>query len=497
MPSLTRDRLSLSLSGSDPNRLDHSNLRERRPTSSPDVAMSPLPPHRCPAMSRLPRLALATSCVSPEPAPAVLAMLSGLASRQWRVQHFRSRARPIGDDCLRRVTGLPGRHLDGWLMSCETLREVFVRGCRHADLAVVEGTLDENAVPIDLRLPDRPGRLAPIVRALDLPRIAVIPAQPADSFHLPPLPRDIDAAILDGLDDPESYGRLRCAVQRLLGRPVIGAVEALPGARAALRAAHPGDVTAALGELGESFLRFADLDALNRLANSRPLPEFPPDRPTFGGGRFRVAYAHDAAFGGYFPDTLETLEALGADLVEFSPLRDEALPEGADLVLIGCGVPDHFADALAANLSLTAAIRSHVCKGRRVYSEGGGTAYLGRSLILGDRRVAGVGLFPFDAELRVNPTGPTPVSRTLQRPAWLGPRGTEVRGYRSGRWRLRPAPEPNDCPARSGPLTAAHDMYFRYNAVGSLIHLHLASLPEVVAAFARPSVGAAPRGSLV
>ena len=74
----------------------------------------------------------------------------------------------------------------------------------------------------------------------------------------------------------------------------------------------------------------------------------------------------------YFPDTLETLEALGAELVEFSPIRDESLPEAVDLVMIGCGFPDRHADALADNLSLIAALRSHVCRGHRIYSEGGG-----------------------------------------------------------------------------------------------------------------------------
>ena len=109
---------------------------------------------------------------------------------------------------------------------------------------------------------------------------------------------------------------------------------------------------------------------------------------------------------GYFPDTLETLEALGADLVEFSPLRSESLPEGADLVMIGCGFPDAHADDLAANLSLTNAIRSHVYRGRRIYSEGGGTAYLGRSMRIGGRDVPGVGILPVDAILRANPDAP-------------------------------------------------------------------------------------------
>jgi cobyrinic acid a,c-diamide synthase len=238
--------------------------------------------------------------------------------------------------------------------------------------------------------------------------------------------------------------------------------------------------------LGNSFLRFADLSAICALAESRAFPAEtlePNWRPL---RRFRIAYAQDEAFGGYFPDTLETLEALGAELMEFSPLCDETLPEAVDLVMIGCGLPDRYAEALAANLSLIAALRAHVCQGRRLYSEGSGTAYLGRTMRFGDRLIPGAGILPFDAELLPRCVPPRPVARVLQRDGWLGPKGTTVRGYRSCRWRLRASSEPFECPGRSGALTSQRDIYFRHHAIGSLIHLHLTSLPHVVTAFADP-----------
>ncbi len=110
--------------------------------------------------------------------------------------------------------------------------------------------------------------------------------------------------------------------------------------------------------------------------------------------RFRVAIAADEACGEYLPGDLESLHALGAELIDFSPLRDEVLPDGADLVLIGGGPADRYAEELSSNLSLIAALRAHVCQGRRIFSQGGGTAYLSRSLILTDRRVPGAGVLP-------------------------------------------------------------------------------------------------------
>lgn len=444
-------------------------------------------------MARLPRLALATLPFGPEPAPACLALLAAWSANGSSAQHFRSWACPIGTASIAAATGLPGRHLDAWLMPLEVCRAVFGRGARHGDLAVVEGTLHDEALVADRGHQARPGNLAPIAEALDLPTVAVIPCPSLHGLHIPELPKRVDALILDGLENPEEFPALSRLVQILTRRPVVGALEALPELRASLLDLPRDQSPSAdrLARLAASFNRFADWNALRELSESRPFPESRLRYPAVGPRKLRVAYAQDEAFGGCFPDTLETLEALGADLVEFSPLRDERLPEGVDLAIIGCGFPDRHAADLSRNHSFINALRNHVCRGRRLYAEGGGLAYLGRSLILENGKAyPSAGILPLDAELRSRPTGPTPVSRVLARDCWLGPAGLTVRGYRCGRWRLHSAADPLGCPGGTGVLTGACDIHFRRQAVGSLIHLHLAALPEVVASFTGASRGA-------
>jgi cobyrinic acid a,c-diamide synthase len=407
---------------------------------------------------------------------------------RWRVQHFRSRACPTGTEVVGQATGLPGRHLDAWLMPPDVCRQVFARGSQGADLAVIEGTLEAPTATLSSEHHDRPGGLEPIARALDLPTVALLSCPRWEGLHLPNVSEGIDAVMIDGLEDPDEFDRIASAIRLILRRPVIGAIEALPGVRAAL-AASPRNAPVSeclVARLADSFRRFVDLPALKALAQSRPFPIDPIEPDLASHSKFRVAYAQDEAFGGYFPDTLETLETLGAELVEFSPLRSETLPEDADLVMIGCGHPERFADALAANLSLINALRFHVYKGNRIYSEGGGTAYLGRSMRINGRDIPSVGILPFDAELKANPTAPVPVSCTIRRDTWLAPRGTEVRGYYSGRWDLRPTSELCHFESGFGKLSDVGDFYYHHHAVGSLVHLHLAALPQVVAAFAGP-----------
>ena len=370
-------------------------------------------------------------------------------------------------------------------------RGLFARAAASAELSLVEGTLDAPVATGRFPSCDHPGDLRPIAESLELPIVAVVSCRGSDAevFHLPRLPEGVDAVLLDELADPDRLPQLKRLVHLTTGLPVVGAIEAMPGVRAALeqmpRDRHlPEDL---IDVLARGFLKHADLSAIDDLARSRPFP-CPMEEPGLSGRglrRFRVAYAQDEAFGRYFPDTIEALEALGADLVEFSPLRDEALPDRVNLVMIGCGFPDHHADELASNHSMIAALGEHVCLGRRIYSEGGGTAYLGRRMIIGGRCYRGAGILPFDAELLPD-APPAPVTRQLLHDCWLGPRGTVVRGYKSTRWRLIPGIEPFECPNCFGALSAEGDWFYHHHAVGSLLHLHLGALPEVVAAFAGP-----------
>lgn len=440
-------------------------------------------------MPRLPRLALATPAHGSEPTLASLAVLAGLASAGWRVQHFRAKARPFGSAAVDQLTGLPERHLDDWLMPPDVCRAVFLRGTRNADIAVVEGTLE----PVD-RGPehfpfDRPGPLAPLIEALDLPTVAVVPCRTLAELHLPSLPSAFQGILLDGLERPEEYEPIRRLVEAVARKPVLGAIDALPLARCVLDGMAPDEPIPEplIAALRSSFLRFADLNAWRALAEGRPFEttDSAEQRPPVG-SRFRVAYAQDEAFGGYYPDTLEMLEMMGAELVEFSPLRSGDLPRGIDLVMIGCGFPERHAVDLEANVSLVAALHCHLCDGRRIYTEGGGTIYLGRTFTVAGRTHRGAGIFPFDATLRDQPRGPTPVTRTLSRSSWIGPAGATVRGYRCSRWSLCPAPDPDVCRTQSGTLTPQRDIHFRHHAIGSLIHLHLGALPQVVESFVGP-----------
>ena len=143
-------------------------------------------------------------------------------------------------------------------------------------------------------------------------------------------------------------------------------------------------VSRALRALGQRLLPTLRLPLLRQLAGRATPIVFEPESWLIQADKpgFRIAVAIDEAYCGYYPETLDLLEAAGAELCDFSPLRSEAIPDGADVVYFGCGHPERDPEKLAANHCLKQSLRCYAAAGGRIYAEGSGLAYLCREIVL-------------------------------------------------------------------------------------------------------------------
>lgn len=447
-------------------------------------------------MLRLPRVAVGTLQADAETQPCTWALMDLFSRDGAQVQHFHSRACFLPLNAALAVTGLNTRYLDSWLMSREVCREAFVHGSAGCDLALVEGRFD----PLFSAEPSPGSRLDVLCDWLDLPRIVVLDVSRLTDCELPERPDQVDGVLLDRVASPGEAFRVQTCLEALWDVPVLGALDQRASLEAALSqiprgSSPPREICR---QLGDQLARFGRIERIQSLAGRR---EFPPVRPALfaaSGGRLlarngraadserapTIAVAFDAAFNCYFPDTLDLLELRGAKVVDFSPLRDEVLPE-ADVVYLGCGHPEFQAEALASNHCMLLALRNHVRGGRRVYAEGGGMAYLCEHLETPKGElVPMLGVLPAVARLNRKRAPVRPVETTIAKDNWLARSGTKLRGYLNSHWSFEPTGPLGECLAEAG---HEQDLVEQFQVVASRMHLNFAAQAGMLERFLGPA----------
>ncbi|MEI3187289.1 MAG: cobyrinate a,c-diamide synthase [Lachnospiraceae bacterium] len=97
----------------------------------------------------------------------------------------------------------------------------------------------------------------------------------------------------------------------------------------------------------------------------------------------RIGVAQDEAFCFYYQENLEFLRQNGWEIVTFSPLHDQKIPENLDALLLGGGYPELYARELSENHSMLESIRiagTDQTKKIKILAECGGFLYLHRTL---------------------------------------------------------------------------------------------------------------------
>jgi cobyrinic acid a,c-diamide synthase len=321
---------------------------------------------------------------------AAVGIMHGLSKRGLRVQPFKVGPDFIDPSYHTLVTKRNSRNLDVWMMGRQGVLDCFTSACKDADIAVVEGVMglfDGMSGKSDF------ASTAHVAKILDAPIVLVVDASKGARsiaaiilgfLHFDRKLR-IAAVILNNVAGERHANYITEALVGVVKIPVVGVLTR--NSEIKMQERHLGLVPALelKGIKSQVITRTAryiaeciDLDKLLSLCSITSLPDA-PDHPRQS-ARARIAVALDESFNFYYTDNLIALKRSGMQLVFFSPIKEQKLPEGVQGLMLGGGFPEVLADRLEKNRSMVRSIRRAVDEGMPIYAECGGLMYLTRSI---------------------------------------------------------------------------------------------------------------------
>ncbi len=424
-------------------------------------------------------------------------IMGALARRGLRVQPFKCGPDYIDPSYHLMACGVPSRNIDTWLLPHDTALELFGSAAQSSDVAVVEGVMglyDGHANLTEQGSTAEVAKLlrAPVILIASAARVARSVAAEVLGFQKFDPSVNIAGVILNGVGSPRHLEFCKPPIEDATGLPVLGYMPRRDDLRVPER--HLGLIPTVEGvvveewfdKLTEQIEQTIDLDRLLDIARHAKTPSVAPSafpaepQPQ----KARIAVAQDKAFNFYYQDSLDLLEAWGAEIVPFSPLEDAALPDGVGGLYIGGGFPELFARELASNNAMKQSIRNAHRNGRRIYAECGGLMYLGESLTDFDGEAHPmVGLIP--ARSSMSKGRLTLGYREVEALAdgSLLTKGERIRGHEF-HWSVADSPASAEQAAY-----AVHSQDGRAegfcvgNLTASYIHIHMGSRPEMARRF--------------
>ncbi len=271
------------------------------------------------------------------------------------------------------------------------------------------------------------------------------------------------------------------------GVPVLGVIRRTPGIETPSRhlglipvAERRREALEAVDRLGDLITEGCDLKALVQPGSHRARPGRPdPWNPPFAehaaasrsAPRTRVAVAGGPAFTFGYAEQAELLQAAGAEVVPFDPLRDERLPDGAQGLILPGGFPEMHVHELAANDRLKSEIAAF---DGPILAECGGLLYLARELD-GHPMVGRI-----DAKAEMSPKLTLGYrDAVVTKDTVIGRAGERVRGHEFHRT-VTELPGERVYRWRGGA-----DGYAAGRILASYLHLHWAGTPEAATRFVK------------
>jgi len=423
-----------------------------------------------------------------------IGIMAALKNRQLEVQGFKCGPDYIDPTYHTAVTGRPSRNLDSWMMSKDLVKEVYLRGSIGADISIIEGVMGF----FDGKNPStNEGSTAEISMITESPVILIVncdsmarsAAAIVKGFQSFAEGINIVAVIANQVGSEGHFKIVQTAIEQECNIPVIGYLKReleieLPERQLGLvPSIEKGELDSFFTKLGELISNTIDLDKILQLSIASPLQT--NNQPSIFEQKkkknVRIAIAKDAAFNFYYPENLELLEAGGAELVYFSPLAGERLPDNVQGLYLGGGFPEEFVDTLSAQIEVKQSIKEAIINGLPTLAECGGFMYLTESIETPDQRVCEMlNVIPGRVRMQTKLAALGYREITGQPNNFLLPDGLVARGHEFHYSIYLPVGKLQPAYLTKGMLGSSLEGCMMHHLIAGYTHFHFASCPELV-----------------
>ncbi len=335
---------------------------------------------------KIPRFLIAAPASGSGKTMITCGILQLLVNRGLKVSSYKSGPDYIDPMFHSTVIGTKSRNLDPFFANREILRGILTKNSAGADISVIEGVMGYydglagiSSMASAWDVADKTD--TPTVFLLNCKGLSVSAVPFVKGFLEYKEKSHIKGVILNQLS-PMMFPRMKELLEKELSVQVLGYVPVMKDIH--LESRHLGlvmpdeitDLRIQLNQLADVLEKSIDVDALLAIAGEAPpvaevLPM--PERQYEG---IRIGLAKDEAFCFFYEDNLEYLRQMGAELVLFSPIHDQKLPDRMDGILLHGGYPELYAKRLGENKTMKQSIRKAVKEGMPCMAECGGFMYL-------------------------------------------------------------------------------------------------------------------------
>ncbi|MBI3231440.1 MAG: cobyrinate a,c-diamide synthase [Burkholderiales bacterium] len=306
------------------------------------------------------------------------ALARKLQEQGQRVTVFKTGADFIDPLILQHAAHQAVEVLDIWLLGEAACQQKLSAAAAQSDVVLIEGVMG---------LYDGNPSAADLARAFDIPVLLVIDASAmaqtvgALVYGMQHFGNVKIAGVI--ANKVASSGHAAFIASSLRECPLLGY---LPPQKSCLPERHLGLVLPdEVGGLDHILQELADGLQLDRekwdsIATSVLPPQLTPTVPPLLQGK-TIAVARDAAFAFIYPANIACLQALGAHIVYFSPLANQAIPFTADALYLPGGYPELHAATIAQAKRWQASLRAAQGAGMPIWAECGGMMALVEHLI--------------------------------------------------------------------------------------------------------------------